>query len=180
MFQEVDPVLGPEMRSTGEVLGISPNFGEAYFKAQEATQTKLPTGGTVLLSVCDMDKPELLPIAKKFNDLGFKILATGKTYDMIAEAGIPAEKIKKLYEGRPNITDAMTNGKIDLIINTPAGADSLHDDSYIRKAAIKYRIPYITTMAAASATAEGIAAIKEQGGSLSVKSLQEFHSEITE
>ena len=99
---------------------------------------------------------------------------------MIAEAGIPAEKIKKLYEGRPNITDAMTNGKIDLIVNTPAGADSLHDDSYIRKAAIKYRIPYITTMAAASATAEGIAAIKEQGGSLSVKSLQEFHSEITE
>ncbi|MBR3044201.1 MAG: carbamoyl-phosphate synthase large subunit [Oscillospiraceae bacterium] len=180
MFPEVDPVLGPEMRSTGEVLGISPNFGEAYFKAQEATQTKLPTGGTVLLSVCDMDKPELLPIAKKFHDLGFKILATGKTYDMIAEAGIPAEKIKKLYEGRPNITDAMTNGKIDLIVNTPAGADSLHDDSYIRKAAIKYRIPYITTMAAASATAEGIAAIKEQGGSLSVKSLQEFHSEITE
>ncbi|MBQ5335763.1 MAG: hypothetical protein J6Z45_07460, partial [Oscillospiraceae bacterium] len=100
--------------------------------------------------------------------------------DMIAEAGIPAEKIKKLYEGRPNITDAMTNGKIDLIINTPAGADSLHDDSYIRKAAIKYRIPYITTMAAASATAEGIAAVTSQGGALSVKSLQEFHSEITE
>ena len=180
MFQEVDPVLGPEMRSTGEVLGISPNFGEAYFKAQEATQTKLPTEGTVLLSVCDMDKPELLAIAHKFDDLGFKILATGGTYDMIAGDGIKAEKIKKLYEGRPNITDAMTNGKIDLIVNTPAGADSLHDDSYIRKAAIKYRIPYITTMAAASATAEGIAAIKSQGGTLSVKSLQEFHSEITE
>ena len=122
----------------------------------------------------------LTKIAKKFNNLGFSILATGKTYDMIAEAGIPAEKIKKLYEGRPNITDAMTNGKIDLIINTPAGADSRHDDSYIRKAAIKYRIPYITTMAAASATAEGIAAITSQGGTLSVKSLQEFHSEITE
>ena len=180
MFQEVDPVLGPEMRSTGEVLGISPNFGEAYFKAQEATQTKLPTGGTVLLSVCDMDKPELLPIAEKFHALGFKILATGRTYEMISKAGIPAERINKLYEGRPNITDAMTNGKIDLIVNTPAGADSLHDDSYIRKAAIKYRIPYITTMAAAFATAEGIKAVKEQGGALSVKSLQEFHSEITD
>ena len=165
------------MRSTGEVLGISPNFGEAYFKAQEATQTKLPTGGTVLLSVCDMDKPELLPIAKKFNDLGFRILATGRTYDMIAEAGIPAEKIKKLYEGRPNITDAMTNGKIDLIINTPAGADSLHDDSYIRKAAIKHRVTYITTMAAAKASVEGIKA-KKQNGCLEVKSLQAHHGDI--
>ena len=180
MFPEVDPLLGPEMRSTGEVLGISPHFGEAYYKAQEATQTKLPTGGTVLLSVCDMDKPELLPIAQKFHDLGFKILATGRTYEMIAEAGIPAEKINKLYEGRPNITDAMTNGKIDLIINTPAGATSRHDDSYIRKAAIKYRIPYITTMAAAMASAEGIRAVKEQQDNLCVKSLQEFHSEITE
>ncbi len=178
MFQEVDPVLGPEMRSTGEVLGLSSSFGEAYYKAQEATQVRLPVGGTVLLSVCDRDKPELVPIAKTFAELGFKILATGKSYELIVENGIPAEQIKKLYEGRPNITDAMTNGQIDLIINTPAGADSLHDDSYIRKMAIKYRIPYITTMAAAMASAEGIRALRAQNGVLSVKSLQEFHSEI--
>ncbi len=180
MFQEVDPVLGPEMRSTGEVLGLSSAFGEAYYKAQEATQTRLPVGGTVLLSVCDRDKGELIAIASKFHELGFKIVATGKTYEMIVENGIPAEKINKLYEGRPNITDAMTNGKLDLIINTPAGMNSIHDDSYIRKAAIKYRIPYITTMAAALASAEGIRAIRSQTASLRVKSLQSFHSEITE
>ncbi|MBE6847535.1 MAG: carbamoyl-phosphate synthase large subunit [Ruminococcus sp.] len=180
MFQEVDPVLGPEMRSTGEVLGLSAEFGEAYYKAQEATQTRLPVGGTVLLSVCDRDKGELVDIARKFHELGFKIVATGNTYAMISENGIPAEKINKLYEGRPNITDAMTNGKLDLIINTPAGMNSIHDDSYIRKAAIKYRIPYITTMAAAMASAEGIRAIRSQSASLSVKSLQAFHSEITD
>ena len=120
MFQEVDPVLGPEMRSTGEVLGISSDFGEAYFKAQEATQTRLPSEGNVLLSVCDRDKDELIDIAKAFDELGFHILATGKSYEMIKEAGIDAELVKKLYEGRPNITDKITNGEIQLIINTPA------------------------------------------------------------
>ena len=177
MFQEVDPVLGPEMRSTGEVLGLSESFGEAYYKAQEATQTKLPTEGTVLLSVCDRDKPELIEIAKAFEQLGFRILATGKSYDMIAQAGIAAEKVLKLYEGRPNITDKIMNGEIQLIINTPAGKTSANDDSYIRKAAIKHRIPYITTMAAAKASAEGIAAIKNNTH-LGVKSLQAFHAEI--
>ncbi len=180
MFQEVDPVLGPEMRSTGEVLGLSADFGEAYYKAQEATQTRLPVGGTVLLSVCDRDKGELVEIARQFHELGFRIVATGNTYAMLSENGIPAEKINKLYEGRPNITDAMTNGKLDLIINTPAGMNSIHDDSYIRKAAIKYRIPYITTMAAAKASAEGIRAIRSQSSALSVKSLQAFHREITD
>ncbi len=179
MFQEVDPVLGPEMRSTGEVLGISPSFGEAYYKAQEATQTKLPQEGTVLLSVCDRDKPELLEIAKSFNELGFRILATGKSFEMIKEAGIPAEKIFKLYEGRPNIADQIANGEIQLIINTPAGKTSVHDDSYIRKAAIKHRIPYITTMAAAKASAEGIKAIK-QNTHFGVKSLQAHHADISE
>ena len=180
MFPEVDPVLGPEMRSTGEVLGLSSDFGEAYYKAQEATQTRLPVGGTVLLSVCDRDKGELVEIARMFHELGFQIVATGNTYAMLSENGIPAEKINKLYEGRPNITDAMTNGKLDLIINTPAGMNSIHDDSYIRKAAIKYRIPYITTMAAAKASAEGIRAIRSQSAALSVKSLQAFHREITD
>ena len=179
MFQEVDPVLGPEMRSTGEVLGISPSFGEAYYKAQEATKTALPKEGTVLLSVCDRDKPELVEIAKAFNDLGFKILATGKTYEMIVDAGIPAKKIFKIYEGRPNIADEIANGEIQLIINTPAGKTSVHDDSYIRKNAIKHRIPYITTMAAAKASAEGIKAIK-QNTHFGVKSLQAHHADITE
>ena len=177
MFQEVDPVLGPEMRSTGEVLGIAPTFGEAYYKAQEATQTRLPDGGTVLLSVCDRDKAELLDIAHSFNDLGFNILATGKSYDMIKEEGIPCKKIFKIYEGRPNIADEIANGEIQLIINTPAGKTSIHDDSYIRKAAIKHRVPYITTMAAAKASAEGIKAHRENKH-FGVKSLQAHHGDI--
>ena len=177
MFQEVDPVLGPEMRSTGEVLGISDSFGEAYYKAQEATQTKLAEEGTVLLSVCDRDKPELLEIAQSFNELGFKILATGNSYKMIKEAGIPCEKIFKIYEGRPNIADEIANGEIQLIINTPAGKTSSHDDSYIRKSAIKHRVPYMTTMAAAKATAEAIKAIKHDKH-FSVKSLQAHHADI--
>lgn len=177
MFPEVDPVLGPEMRSTGEVLGISPSFGEAYYKAQEATQTRLPESGTVLLSVCDRDKPELIETARAFHELGFSILATGGTYTMIKDAGIPAEHIFKLYEGRPNIADKIANGEIQLIINTPAGKSSAHDDSYIRKAAIKHRVPYITTMAAAKASAEGICAIK-QNTHFGVKSLQAHHGDI--
>ena len=177
MFQEVDPVLGPEMRSTGEVLGIAPTFGEAYYKAQEATQTRLPDGGNVLLSVCDRDKAELLDIAHAFNDLGFNILATGRSYEMIKEEGIPCKKIFKIYEGRPNIADEIANGEIQLIINTPAGKTSIHDDSYIRKAAIKHRVPYITTMAAAKASAEGIKAHRDNKH-FGVKSLQAHHGDI--
>ncbi len=176
MFQEVDPVLGPEMRSTGEVLGISASFGEAYYKAQEATQVKLPAKGTVLLSVCDRDKSELVEIARSFSELGFRIIATEGCYRMISEAGIPAEHIYKLYEGRPNIADQIANGEIQLIINTPAGKTSITDDSYIRKAAIKHRIPYITTMAAAKASAEGIRAMRNACSG--VKSLQAHHAEI--
>ena len=177
MFQEVDPLLGPEMRSTGEVLGISPSFGEAYYKAQEATKNKLPLEGTVLLSVCERDKPELIDIAKSFNELGFHIIATGRSYEMIKEAGIPCDKIFKIYEGRPNIADEIANGEIQMIINTPAGKTSVHDDSYIRKAAIKHRVPYMTTMAAAKASAEGIKAIKNNTH-LGVKSLQAHHADI--
>ena len=177
MFQEVDPVLGPEMRSTGEVLGLSHSFGVAYFKAQEATKTKLPQSGNVLISVCDRDKIDLLDVANAFNDLGFKIFATGGTYDMITEAGIPATKVKKLYEGRPNITDMITNGDLDLIINTPAGKTSAYNDSYIRQEAIKHRVPYITTMAAAKASAEGIKAI-DTVHDIQVHALQDFHAEI--
>lgn len=179
MFQEVDPVLGPEMRSTGEVLGLSPSYGEAFYKAQEATQSKLPLGGTVLISVNRKDKDEVVEIAKSFSDDGFKIIATGTTCDLIREAGIKADKVKKLYEGRPNILDLITNGQIDLIVNSPAGKDSVHDDSYLRKAAIKAKIPYITTIAAARVTAKGIRYVREHGSG-EVKSLQLLHSEIKE
>ncbi|MBO5343384.1 MAG: carbamoyl-phosphate synthase large subunit [Ruminococcus sp.] len=178
MFPEVDPVLGPEMRSTGEVLGISSSFGEAYYKAQEATKNPLPENGTVLLSICDRDKPELIDIAKGFHELGFNIIATHKCYKLIVEAGIPCERIFKIYEGRrPNIADAIANGEIQLIINTPAGKTSAHDDSYIRKSAIKHRITYITTMAAAKASLEGIKAIK-LNKQIGVKSLQAHHKDI--
>lgn len=177
MFQEVDPILGPEMRSTGEVLGLAPSYGEAFYKAQEATQAKLPLEGTVLISVNRKDKEEVVEVAKIFHEDGFKILATGTTYDLISQAGIPAEKAKKLYEGRPNVLDLITNGKVDLIVNSPIGKDSIHDDSYLRKAAIKAKVPYMTTIAAAKATAKGIRYINKHGAE-ELKSLQELHSEI--
>ncbi|MCR4749904.1 MAG: carbamoyl-phosphate synthase large subunit [Lachnospiraceae bacterium] len=177
MFPEVDPILGPEMRSTGEVLGLSKSFGEAFFKAQEAIQSKLPLEGTALISVNGKDKEEVVDVAKSLESDGFKILATSGTYNVLKAAGVHAECVKKLYEGRPNINDMITNGDIDLIINSPIGKSSVHDDSYLRKAAIKAKVPYVTTVAAARATAEGIHYIKANIGSLP-KSLQEYHSEI--
>ncbi len=177
MFQEVDPILGPEMRSTGEVLGLSPSYGEAFYKAQEATQSRLPLEGTVLISVNRRDKEEVAEVARSFYEDGFRILATGSTYELIRGAGIAAEKVKKLYEGRPNILDMITNGTIQLIINSPSGKESVHDDSYLRKAAIKAKIPYMTTIAAAKATASGIHYVKTHGQG-QVKSLQQLHSEI--
>ena len=177
MFPEVDPLLGPEMRSTGEVLGLSTYYGEAFYKAQEATQTSLPLSGTVLISVNRKDKDEVVEIGKLFHECGFKILATESTCRLINEAGIPAERVNKLQEGRPNILDLITNGKIDLIVNSPVGKDSAHDDSYLRKAAIKGKIPYMTTIAAARATAKGIHYVQQHSDS-DVKSLQEIHSMI--
>ena len=177
MFPEVDPILGPEMRSTGEVLGLSRSCGEAFYKAQEAAQSILPLEGTVLISVNRKDKDEVVEIARIFDEAGFQIRATEGTYDIISAAGITAVKVKKLYEGRPNIADMITNGEIDLIVNTPVGKDSVHDDSYLRKAAIKAKVPYITTIAAAKATAEGILYVKSHKGS-ELKSLQELHNEI--
>ena len=177
MFQEVDPVLGPEMRSTGEVLGFSRSYGEAFYKAQEACQSKLPLEGTVLISVNDKDKKEVVEVAKAFKENGFNIVATGGTYDLITSEGIEATKVKKLYEGRPNVADMITNGEVQLIVNTPIGKNSVHEDSYLRKAAIKAKVPYITTIAAALATAEGINYVKSHESS-QLKSLQELHSEI--
>lgn len=178
MFQEVDPVLGPEMRSTGEVLGLSTNVGEAFFKAQEATQTRLPKEGTVLFSVSRKDKPEVVEVAKKFADCGFNIVATGSTYELLVANGINASRINKMQEGRPNIVDEVMNGNIQLIINTPAAKEEkLFDDSYIRKTAIKAKVPYFTTMAAAKATAEGIYTVIKEG-EIGVMSLQEIHASI--
>ena len=177
MFPEVDPLLGPEMRSTGEVLGLAPSFGEAYYKAQEATQNPLPLSGTVLISVNRMDKPYVVDVAKKFCQAGFNILATGSTFELLRENGIECEKILKMQEGRPNIVDAIVNKKIQLIVNTPSRKESIFDDSYIRKNAIKHKVPYITTIAAASASADGILAAQSESR-IEVNSLQNLHESI--
>ncbi|HQM43007.1 MAG TPA: carbamoyl-phosphate synthase large subunit [Smithellaceae bacterium] len=176
MYQEVDPVLGPEMRSTGEVLGLADSFGLAYFKAQEATGQSLPGEGVVLITVADTDKSGMLEVARAFEKIGFKIRATEGTHKLLAAQGIASESILKMHEGRPNIVDAIKNGEIQLVINTPAGRLSKYDDSYIRKAAIKYKIPYITTTAAAVAAVKGITAFRQGHGR--AKSLQSYHKEI--
>ncbi len=179
MFPEVDPLLGPEMRSTGEVLGIARTAGEAFFKAEEAAKATLPLNGAVLLSVSDADKPYITEIAERFHEDDFTILATGKTYELIRAACIPVTKVNKLSEGRPDIGDLITNGEIQLIINTPSpGKKSASDGSAMRKAAVKAGVPYITTVVAARAAAEGIHQIKLNGNE-EVLSLQEWHAEIT-
>ena len=181
MFQEVDPVLGPEMRSTGEVLGLSKSYGEAFYKAQEGVGAKLPLEGTVLISVNRKDKEEVVEVAKAFDQDGFKILATNNTCKLLNEAGIKAEKVNKLSEGRPNILDLITNGDIDIVVNSPVGKDSIHDDSYLRKGAIKAKIPYYTTIAAAKAAAEGIAYVKAHADqNEEVNSLQGLHAQISD
>ena len=177
MFPEVDPLLGPEMRSTGEVLGLSSTFPLAYYKAEEAAGTKLPLSGTALVSVNSADRPLALEAAAQLHELGFSIVATEGTGRYLEEHGVPCRILKKLQEGRPNIYDAMVNGEIDLIINTPAGKQSKYDDSYLRKTAINKKIPYLTTMYAAKAAAKGIAAVV-RGEHDELKSLQEYHASI--
>jgi len=176
MFPEDDPVLGPEMRSTGEVLGLDNSFELAYYKAEAAALQLLPTTGTVLITVSEQDRIAALEVADQFSKLGFHIKATVGTHHFLAQHGIKTDMILKMHEGRPNIVDGIINGEIDLIINTPSGKQSKYDDSYIRKAAIKYKIPYITTLAAATAAARGINS--HLISSLGVKSLQEYHAEI--
>jgi carbamoyl-phosphate synthase large subunit len=176
MFPGVDPLLGPEMRSTGEVLGFADSYGLAFFKAQEATQVPLPVAGTVLITIADRDKDKILPAAINFRDMGFSILATGGTKVFLEKNGIPSTAIKKVHEGRPNIVDAIKNREINLVVNTPAGRLSEYDDSYIRKNAIKYKIPYITTTSAALAATKGIR--ERQNGAYQVKSLQDYHKDI--
>jgi carbamoyl-phosphate synthase large subunit len=178
MFPEVDPTLGPEMRSTGEVLGLAESFGMAFFKSQEGAGQRLPVKGTVLLSVNERDKKEMVDVAKSLSEMGFKLLATRGTKKFLAGHGIKSTSIKKVHEGRPNIVDAIHNHGIQLIVNTPVGKYGKHDDSYIRKTAIRYKVPYITTTAAARAAADGIRAYLQAGERAQVKSLQEYHRDI--
>jgi carbamoyl-phosphate synthase large subunit len=176
MYPEVDPVLGPEMRSTGEVLGMAGNFGYAFYKSQSGAKQILPSEGTILVSVAKKENPVLLDICNRFIDLGFKIIATEGTNRFLNENGIMSERVWKLHEDRPNIVDEIKNLNIQLVINTPIGRIGKHDDSYIRKTAIKYGIPYITTLTAAKAAVEGITAYKNQSDE--IKSLQEYHADI--
>jgi carbamoyl-phosphate synthase large subunit len=176
MFPEVDPLLGPEMRSTGEVLGMAGSFGLAFYKSQQAAKQQLPLEGTVLITVTDEDKKDALKVAREFQELGFRIRATEGTCKYFARDGVRVEPILKMHEGRPNIVDAIKNGEIHLVINTPAGRLSTHDDSYIRKTAVKYKLPYITTTAAAAASAKGIA--EARTGAAPVRSLQSYHAGI--
>jgi carbamoyl-phosphate synthase large subunit len=176
MLPEVDPLLGPEMRSTGEVLGIADTFGLAFFKAQDATQLPLPIQGTALITIADRDKPSALESARLFHELGFKIRATNGTHRFLEQNGIDSKLINKLGYGRPDIVDAIKNEEIKLVVNTPSGKESKDDDSYIRKAAIKYKVPYITTTSAATAAARGIASRRRE--QTFVKSLQNYHMDI--
>jgi carbamoyl-phosphate synthase large subunit len=176
MFPEVDPVLGPEMRSTGEVLGLADSFDLAFHKAQIASGFPPPLSGAALITVAGGDKKRVLPAAKDLSELGFKILATEGTAKFLRENGVACTVVKKLHEGRPNLLDAMVNREIQLVINTPVGKESVYDDSYIRKAAIRYKIPYYTTTAAGRAAARGIRAARE--GQVEVRSLQSYHRDI--
>ena len=177
MFPEVDPVLGPEMRSTGEVLGLSRSFGRAYFKAQEATQVSLPLAGTwVLFTIADRDKFAAIEPARLFRELGFQIAATEGTHRFLKEKGIDTVPVSKLGFGRPNLLDGVKSGQVQLLVNTPSGGHSTAQSADIRKTAIAYKIPYITTTAAALAAAKGIAARRE--GAPKVRSVQHYHAQI--
>jgi carbamoyl-phosphate synthase large subunit len=172
-FPGADTLLGPEMRSTGEVMGIASGFGMAYGKAELAAGEALPTGGTVFLSTHDRDKPALVPVARGLVELGFSLIATGGTAAALAAEGLTVEPVLKVHEGRPNIEDAIRSGEIQLVINTPVGRQAAHDDKYLRRAAIDYAVTTVTTLAGARAAVEGIAAL--QGEQLQVNALQDIH-----
>lgn len=172
-FDNIDPVLGPEMKATGEVMGIAESYSHAFYKAQTAAGLELPLSGKVLITVNDNDKPKIISTAKKLVELGFEIKATQGTHEFLKENDIESSVINKLNKGRPNIIDAIKNGDLQLIINTPIGKEGIEDDSYIRSGAIKYKIPYITTTTAAKASVEGIeAAIKSD---YKIKAIQDYH-----
>jgi carbamoyl-phosphate synthase large subunit len=174
-FPGVDTVLGPEMRSTGEVMGVADNFGEAFAKAQISAGQKLPTQGSVFISVTDHDKAGVAEVARRFADMGFKLVATAGTADIIEDAGLSVERVYKVKEGRPNVVDLIKGDRIQLIVNTPHGAEPWFDEKAIRRAAVTARITTITTLSAARAAAEGIAAL--QRGEVRVQALQHLHAE---
>ncbi|MDQ1237996.1 MAG: Carbamoyl-phosphate synthase large chain, partial [Thermodesulfobacteriota bacterium] len=176
MFPEVDPILGPEMRSTGEVLGLADSFGLAFFKAQEAAQQRLPATGSVMITVSETERPAVLEVARQFRELGFNLVSTGPTYEYLQGNGIQCDLVSQIGEARPNIIDAIMNRSIQLVINTPTGRDGSSENALIRRAAIKHRIPYVTTLAAAIAAAKGIRAF--HGGHGTVRSLQSYHADI--
>jgi carbamoyl-phosphate synthase large subunit len=161
-FPEVDPILGPEMKSTGEVMGMDADFGIAFYKAELSAGMNLPTKGTVLITVADKDKTRIVPVARRFEELGFEILATSGTHACLSDHGVGSKKVFKIHEGRPHIVDYVKNKKVDIIINTPVGKKARYDDSYIRKSAVRYNVPYFTTVSGAAAAAVGIEAIRDQ------------------
>ncbi len=173
-FRGVDTILGPEMRSTGEVMGVAHSFGEAFAKAQLAAGQKLPSKGTIFISVNDHDKAHVAPLARDLSQLGFTLLATRGTAAALAASGIRAESVYKTNEGRPNIIDLVKTGRVDLIINTPLGRESFYDEKAIRRAAVRYRVPCITTLSAAQAAARGIRALIDH--SFGVNALQDLHA----
>ncbi len=173
-FRGVDTILGPEMRSTGEVMGVAYSFGQAFAKAQIAAGQRLPCEGTVFISVNDRDKRHVGALARELSTAGLKLIATRGTAAAIAAAGLPVESVYKMNEGRPNIVDLVKTGKVDLIINTPLGSAAFFDEKAIRRAAIRYNIPCITTLSAAFAAATGIRALSKDA--LEVASLQSLHA----
>ena len=172
-FPGSDTLLGPEMRSTGEVMGSARGFGMAYAKAEQAAGDALPTSGTVFVSTHDRDKPALVPVARRLSELGFALIATGGTAELLAREGLAVEAVLKVHEGRPNIEDAIRSGRIQLIVNTPIGRQAEHDDTYLRKAALDYAVPTVTTMAGARAAVEAIAALQNEA--LEINALQDLH-----
>ena len=170
----VDLILGPEMRSTGEVMGIADSFGMAFAKAQASADGPLPLSGAVFITVNDHDKGTVTPIARRFHELGFKVLATDGTARYLRQRGVPAERVLKVYEGRPNAVDLVVSGQVQLLINTPLGKLTQQDDYILRRAALQHRVPYTTTMSAASAACDAIIAVKSRVGE--VRSLQEWHA----
>jgi carbamoyl-phosphate synthase large subunit len=171
-FPGVDPILGPEMRSTGEVMGLDASFEAAFAKSQIAAGQSLPTGGCVFISVRDSDKPAMVKIGNELIELGFTLIATGGTAQYLADAGVPVEPVNKVAEGRPHIVDAMINGRVHLVFNTTQGAQAYRDSFSIRRTALSQNIPYYTTVSGARASVMAIRRLKS--GDLSVRPLQAY------
>jgi carbamoyl-phosphate synthase large subunit len=172
-FPNVDVLLGPEMRSTGEVMGVADSFGMAFAKAQIAAGDALPLEGTIFVTVNDYDKPTVLPIVRRFHEMGFRIVATAGTRQYLSRRGVPVEGVAKVYEARPNVVDLLVSGGVQLLINTPLGKLTQRDDYVIRRSALVHRIPYMTTMSAASAACDAVLALRSRQGS--VRCLQEWY-----